>query len=64
MNRARLKTLSSNVLAELVHSDELELIYTHLMSMQNFATVRNRLGQPGHTTGGNSGSPTAPPTDP
>jgi hypothetical protein len=43
VNRARLKTLSSNVLAELVHSDELELIYTHLMSMQNFATVRNRL---------------------
>ena len=27
VNRARLKTLSSNVLAELAHSDELELIY-------------------------------------
>jgi hypothetical protein len=26
-----------------VQSGELELIYTHLVSMQNFATVRDRL---------------------
>jgi hypothetical protein len=43
MNRARLKTLSSDVLTDLVHSDELELIYTHLVSMRNFATMRDRL---------------------
>jgi hypothetical protein len=43
VDRARLKTLSASTLAELVNSDELELIYTHLMSLQNFATVRDRL---------------------
>ena len=61
VDRARLKTLSANELAELVKSDELELIYTHLVSVRNFTTVRDRLGQaqPAHTTGGNSGSPTA-----
>ena len=66
VDRARLKTLSANELAELVKSDELELIYAHLLSMRNLSTVRDRLGQaqPAHTTGGNSGSPTAPPTDP
>lgn len=66
VDRARLKTLSANELAELVKSDELELIYAHLVSVRNFTTVRDRLGQaqPAHTTGGNSGSPTAPPTVP
>ena len=43
IDRARLKTLSAGVLAELVKSDELELMYAHLVSMQNFATVRDRL---------------------
>jgi hypothetical protein len=43
VDRARLKTLSANALAELVKSDELELIYAHLVSMRNFATVRDRL---------------------
>ena len=54
VDRARLKTLSANVLAELVHSDELELIYAHLVSMRNFATVRDRLtaAQPAHNAGG------------
>ena len=42
VDRARLKTLSGNVLAQLVQSDELELIYAHLVSMRNFATVRDR----------------------
>jgi len=53
VDRARLKTLSANVLAELVQSDELELIYAHLVSMRNFATVRDRLTQapPAHNVG-------------
>ena len=54
VDRARLKTLSGNVLAQLVQSDELELIYAHLVSMRNFATVRDRLAktQPAHGAGG------------
>ena len=54
VDRARLKTLSDNVLAQLVQSDELELIYAHLVSMRNFATVRDRLTAvpPAHTTSG------------
>ena len=54
VDRTRLKTLSANVLAELVHSDELELIYIHLVSMRNFATARDRLtaAQPTRDTGG------------
>src|SRR5262245_34320870 len=54
VDRARLKTLSGNLLAQLVQSDELELIYAHLVSMRNFATVRDRLAeaQPAHSAGG------------
>jgi SapC len=53
VDRARLKTLSGNVLAQLVQSDELELIYAHLVSMRNFETVRDRLAkaQPAHSAG-------------
>lgn len=43
VDRARLKTLSSDKLAELVRSDEMELIYAHLVSMRNFAGMRERL---------------------
>ena len=43
VDRARLKTLSSDKLAELVKSDEMELIYAHLLSMRNFAGMRERL---------------------
>ena len=43
VDRARLKTLSADVLAEMVKSDELELIYTHLLSMHNFSGMRSRL---------------------
>ena len=43
VDRARLKTLSSDKLAELVKSDEMELIYAHLVSMRNFAGMRDRL---------------------
>jgi hypothetical protein len=45
VDRARLKTLSGNVLAQLEQSDELELIYAHLVSMRNFVTVRDRLAE-------------------
>jgi hypothetical protein len=53
VDRARLKTLSAEMLAELARSDELELVYDHLVSMQNFATVRDRLteAQPAHIPG-------------
>lgn len=43
VSRARLKTLSATVLAELAKSDELELVYTHLASMRNFSGMRERL---------------------
>ena len=43
VDRARLKTLGSEKLAELVKSDEMELIYAHLLSMRNFAGMRERL---------------------
>ena len=42
VNRARLKTLSGEKLAEMARSDELELIYAHLASMRNFAAMRDR----------------------
>lgn len=42
IDRARLKTLSSEALAELVKSDEMELIYAHLASMRNFAGMKER----------------------
>lgn len=43
VDRARLKTLSSEKLAELARSDEMELIYAHLLSMRNFSGMRDRL---------------------
>lgn len=43
VDRARLKTLGSEKLAELIKSDEMELIYAHLLSMRNFAGMRERL---------------------
>jgi hypothetical protein len=64
VQRGRLKTLSSAVLADLLNSDELELIFTHLVSMRNFETVKDRLAtgkaQTGHkdqrrSDGGNKG---------
>ena len=45
IDRARLKTLSADVLASLVKSDELELIYAHLSSMRNFQGMRDRLAK-------------------
>jgi hypothetical protein len=43
VDRARLKALSGDVLAQLAATDELELIYLHLQSMRNFAAVKDRL---------------------
>ncbi|MBC5783687.1 SapC family protein [Ramlibacter sp. USB13] len=43
VDRARLKTLASDKVAELLKSDELELIFAHLQSMRNFAGMRERL---------------------
>jgi len=43
VNRAKLKALPGDKLAELAQSDELELLYLHLQSMRNFARLRDRL---------------------
>ena len=44
VDRARLKTLSREVLSGLMDSDELELIFAHLTSLHNFGVLRDRLG--------------------
>jgi hypothetical protein len=44
VNRAKLKALPGETLAELAKTDELELIYTHLHSLRNFDRLRERLG--------------------
>jgi hypothetical protein len=43
VNRARLKELPDEKLADLARSDELELIYLHLRSMRNFEELKGRL---------------------
>jgi hypothetical protein len=45
ISRAKLKDLPAETLAELVKTDELELIYLHLHSMQNFQRLRERLAR-------------------
>jgi hypothetical protein len=45
VDRARLKTLSTDALAGLLESDELELIFAHLASLRNFSVLRDRLGE-------------------
>ena len=42
VDRAKLKALSGDQLAELARTDELELIYTHLHSMRNFSAMVSR----------------------
>jgi hypothetical protein len=44
VERARLKTLSPDRIADLARTDELELIYAHLQSLRNFGVVRERMG--------------------
>lgn len=43
VSRERLKALSGEALAELVKTDELELIYLHMQSMRNFNGLKDRL---------------------
>ena len=43
VDRARLRALAGDTLAQLAATDELELIYLHLQSMRNFALMRGRL---------------------
>jgi hypothetical protein len=42
VSRDKLRSLSDEQLAQLARSDELELIYIHLQSMKNFATMLER----------------------
>jgi hypothetical protein len=43
VNRAKLKALAGDKLAELAKTDELELLYLHLQSMRNFLGLPGRL---------------------
>lgn len=43
VDRKRLKALPAETLAQLAISDELELIYLHLQSMRNIASVKDKL---------------------
>jgi hypothetical protein len=43
IDRAKLKALSGDTLAQLAATDELELIYLHLQSMRNFSVVKDKL---------------------
>ena len=43
VNRAKLKALPAEKLAELAQADELELLFLHLQSMRNFIALRDRL---------------------
>jgi hypothetical protein len=45
VDRNKLKGLGGEALAELVKTDELELLYLHLHSMRNFVALKNRLVQ-------------------
>ena len=60
VDRARLKTLGSEKLAELIKSDEMELIYAHLLSMRNFAGMRERLSTAAPVTAGAKGATPEP----
>lgn len=43
INREKLKKIPGDKLAELIQTDELELIYLHLQSMQNISKIANRI---------------------
>jgi hypothetical protein len=43
VERRKLKALTGEKLAELVKTDELELLYLHLFSMRNFSAMKDRL---------------------
>jgi SapC len=44
VSRERLKALPADKLAEMIATDELELIFLHLQSMRNFERLRDRIG--------------------
>ncbi|MDX1654174.1 MAG: SapC family protein [Candidatus Competibacteraceae bacterium] len=44
VNRTKLKDLDDEVLARMAKNDELELVYLHLQSMQNFDSLVRRIG--------------------
>lgn len=46
VNRQRVQGLAGDQLAQLVGSDELELVYLHLQSLRNFEALRSRLPAP------------------
>ena len=43
VDRAKLKALAPEKLAELAQTDELELVYLHLYSMRNFTALKDKL---------------------
>jgi len=43
VSRAKLKALSADRLADLVGTDELELLYVHLQSLNNFEALKDRM---------------------
>jgi SapC protein len=43
VDRKKLRELSGDALAEMVKTDELELLYLHLQSLRNFMAVKDRL---------------------
>ena len=43
VDRKKLASLPGDVLAEMVKTDQLELLYLHLQSMRNFVSVKDRL---------------------
>ena len=45
VDRNKLKALGGETLAEMVKTDELELLYLHVQSMRNFTLVKDRLLQ-------------------
>jgi len=45
VDRKKLNSLPGDVLAEMAKTDQLELLYLHLQSMRNFASVKDRLVQ-------------------
>lgn len=57
VNRAKLKAVPGDKLAELAKTDELELLYLHLQSMRNFSALPGRLAViNGDKTGADSGA--------
>jgi hypothetical protein len=55
VSRERLKALPADTLAELIATDEMELIYIHLQSMSNFEAMRKRVDERHASTAGKSG---------